>query len=334
MGKPRIGMVGYYGYGNYGDELFLEVFGKYLSDFEFVFLQDQLQRPFFTKPLDKKVETLDAILIGGGDIVIPNYWSDQYFEDVFLRKPVYIHGVGVPTWGGEDPNVVSRLAKFFKHENVRSIHVRDFESRAWIQHKLAPRIAVDFTADIVCALDLPQIPPQDGPKIFGLVTRKQKPGEIHWQNVRALCDRAKSLGYRIRHISLGTGAIGKEDQVALAEFGYTDMELVESESISDLNRAIGECAQIASMKFHGCVVGIMFGIPAIGLITTDKFRNFYKVAGRPELLAHHTHTDLASRLRERMEPIPTTTVTRLRNDAHAGLERLKARMLKDLGTKT
>jgi hypothetical protein len=89
MGKPRIGMVGYYGYGNYGDELFLEVFGKYLSDFEFVFLQDQLERPFFTKPLDKKVETLDAILIGGGDIVIPNYWSDQYFEDVFLRKPVY-----------------------------------------------------------------------------------------------------------------------------------------------------------------------------------------------------------------------------------------------------
>jgi len=333
MGKPRIGMVGYYGYGNYGDELFLEVFGKYLSAFEFVFLQDQLERPYYTTPLAKKVDSLDAILIGGGDIVIPNYWSDQYFEDAFLRKPVYIHGVGVPTWGGEDPNVVSRLAKFFRHENVRSIHVRDFESRAWIEHKLAPRIAVDFTTDIVCALDLPDPTPQIGPKIFGLVTRKQKPGEIQWQNVRALCDHAQSLGYRIRHISLGTGAVGKEDQLALAEFAYEGMELVESESIADLNLAIGECTGLASMKFHGCVVGLMFGIPAIGLITTDKFRNFYKVAGRPELVAHHSHADLASRLRDPMEPIPTTTRTRLRNDAHAGLERLKARMLKDLGTK-
>jgi uncharacterized protein YjiS (DUF1127 family) len=34
-----------------------------------------------------------------------------------------------------------------------------------------------------------------------------------------------------------------------------------------------------------------------------------------------------------MEAIPLATRTRLRNDARAGLERLKSRMLKDLGTK-
>jgi polysaccharide pyruvyl transferase WcaK-like protein len=166
--------------------------------------------------------------------------------------------------------------------------------------------------------------------IFGLVTRKQKPGSIGWKNVANLCDRAKMLGYRLRLIILGTGPVGEEDREGAKEFEYPGLEVVTSEDVNDLTRAIGECTVLASMKFHGCVVAFMYGVPTIGLITTDKFRNFYKLTERPELLGHHRHTDLDKRLSFYQARIPGSTIRELRGGASAGLERLRAKMLRDL----
>lgn len=329
--KRKLGVVGYYHYGNYGDELFLDVFGQSLHDFDFVFFQDALRRPYFHTPLAEKVDKVDAILIGGGDLIIPSYWTDQYFEPEFLAKPVYIHGAGVPTWGGENPEIVARLAGFLQHPNVRHIHVRDMQSRAWIEKKLAPKVDITVTPDIVCALELPDVKPSGTAPIFGLVSRKQKPGSIRWDNVQALCQRARSYGYRIRHIILATGIIGQEDMDAVTESSLDDVEVVVSESIADLTRAIGECTVLASMKFHGCVVATMFGIPAITLITTDKFRNFYALIEREELVAHHWHETLPDRLPRYLARIPHATRNDIRTRARDGLDRLAERIRADLG---
>lgn len=328
--KRKLGVVGYYHYGNYGDELFLDVFSKYLPDFEFIFFQDSLSRPYFRTPLEDKVAAVDAILIGGGDLVIPNYWTDQYFEPQFLAKPIYMHGIGVPTWGGEDAKIVARLKDFFAQPSVRHIHVRDDQTKSWIAGKLAPSVDIDVTPDIVCALDLPACDRPKGAPVFGLISRKQSPGSIQWQNIQALCMRARSYGYRLRHIVLATGAIGKEDREALTECPLNDIEIVATESISELTQAIGECTTVASMKFHGCVVATMYGIPAITLITTDKFRNFYKLIERDELVSHHRHETLADRLPRYPARIPTLTRDDLRHRAHDGLERLAQKIRADL----
>jgi exopolysaccharide biosynthesis predicted pyruvyltransferase EpsI len=242
-----------------------------------------------------------------------------------------MHGIGVPTWGGEKESIVKRMATFFQHDNVRHIHVRDAESKNWIERHLAPKVTVDLTPDIVCAMDLPPVIRPGSPPIFGFVSRKQHPGEIHWENCRRLLDAAKAQGYKLRHILLGTGPIGEEDREGAKEFDYDGMELVTTESIDDLTRALGECTVLASMKFHGVVVATMYGVPTIGLITTDKFRNFYKLIGREELVAHHTHKDLETRLKQPMEPISVATRQALRSETAAGLQRLAARMRRDLG---
>jgi polysaccharide pyruvyl transferase WcaK-like protein len=329
--KRKLGIVGYYHYGNYGDELFLDVFGQHLGDVDFVFFQDALRRPYFHTPLAEKVGKVDAILIGGGDLMVPSYWTDQYFEPEFLAKPIYIHGAGVPTWGGENPEIVARLAAFLQHPNVRHIHVRDEQSRQWIEKKLAPQVDIEVTPDIVCALDLPDVKPAGKAPIFGLVSRKQKPGSIRWDNVQALCRRAMSYGYRLRHIVLATGVIGREDRDAVAESALADVEVVVSESIADLTRAIGECTVLASMKFHGCVVATMFGIPAITLITTDKFRNFYKLIEREDLVSHHWHETLPDRLPRYIARVPESTRNDIRARARGGLEDLAHRIRTDLG---
>ena len=331
VSKPKLGIVGYYHYGNYGDELFLDVFRQHLGDFEFVFFQDMLRRPYFRTPLAEKVRSVDAILIGGGDLVIPNYWSDQYFEPQYLEKPVYIHGVGVPTWGGKTPRSSSVWPA---SSSTRACGTFMFEtSRAGTgsSAKLAPTIDTQVTPDIVCALDLPEVTRADGAPIFGLISRKQNPGSIHWKNIHALCARAKSYGYRLRHIVLATGVIGKEDREAVAESALHEAEVFVTESITDLTRAIGECAVVASMKFHGCVVATMYGTPAITLITTDKFRNFYKLIERDELVAHHRHETLPDRLPRYVAKIPDLTRKDIGNRARQGLGALAQLIRKDLG---
>lgn len=329
MKRARIGLVGYYGYGNYGDELFRIVFEKIFHDCELVTLQANLTRPYYDDAIASKIASVDCILIGGGDLVIANYWTDQYFEDVFLTKPVYMHGIGVPTWSGEDDAIVKRLAAFFQHPAVRHINVRDRESRRWIEQKLAPLVPVEVSEDIVCALDLPRPPKRRGGPVFGLVTRRQLPGEIHWQNVVKLCDRARALGYEIKNIILGTGADRAADVAGLAEFQYDQMRTVESEDLLELTQEVGACDVVASMKFHGCVVSMMYGVPAITMITTDKFRNLYNSIERPDLIGHHSHGNLPDRLGTFMARIPKLTRQHLRAGAIAGLQQLRRRVLNE-----
>lgn len=327
MKCPRIGLIGYYGYGNYGDELFQVVFRKVFHDCDLVTLQDNRTRPFYNSNIKEKIASVDCLLIGGGDLVIGNYWTDQYFEEAFLAKPIFIHGVGVPTWSREDPKIVERLAKFFRHPSVRHINVRDQESREWIEKKLSPSVAITVTSDIVCALDIPNPSKRQGPPVFGLITRKQMPGEIHWKNIASLCDKARALGYEIKNIILGTGADRADDLAGLAEFPYPHMRTVQSDDLAELTREIGSCDSIASMKFHGCVVSALYGIPAITTITTDKFRNFCQGIERPDLIAHHTHANLADHLAPFMARIPKLTRDHLRRNSTDGLAQLRRSML-------
>jgi polysaccharide pyruvyl transferase WcaK-like protein len=190
---------------------------------------------------------------------------------------------------------------------------------------------VEVSSDIVCALDLPKPAARQGRPVFGLVTRKQNPGEIHWKNVAGLCDRARSLGYQIRNIVLGTGGDRQADIAALAEFRYEHMSTVESDDLLELTREIGSCDVIASMKFHGCVVATLYGVPAITMITTDKFRNLFHSIERPDLIGHHTHASLPDRLGRYMAPIPRLTREYLRENALQGLARLRRRMLDEFG---
>ena len=155
--RPSVGLVGFYGPGNYGDELFLEVFRQHLGsvvDLDVVF--DSPTRPYFDRPVRDVVREHDAILIGGGDLLVPWGLGDRYWLPDYLRRPVHVIGVGVPTWRPSKPGVVDQLGRFLRHRNVRSITTRDRESTAWIREHLRPRVEVETAADLVFALDLPR----------------------------------------------------------------------------------------------------------------------------------------------------------------------------------
>jgi polysaccharide pyruvyl transferase WcaK-like protein len=330
MAKKRIGLVGYFGYGNYGDELFLDVYRKYFYDCDLIVIQDSITHPIYTEASYEKIKTLDAIIIGGGDLFIPKYFANNYFDDHFLQKPIYLHGVGVPLWIGEEAQVIARMAKFIGHPNIKKINVRDIESAEWVRSKLKPKVPIDFSADMVFSLDFPQVNRDGKKKVFGLIMRHLSPATIRWDHIAALCDRARSFNYTIHNIVLGTGKIRDDDLVTLKEFDYPHVKLVDPNDLDELTRAIGACDVIASTRFHGCVVATAYGIPAITLTTTDKFLSLYKMMERRDLIGHYIHPDIAERLSKYVAPIPSTTRDMLRDDAAIAMQELRRQILDEI----
>ena len=323
--RPVVGLVGFYGHGNYGDELFLEVFREHLGTaFELESLLDPA-RDSVARRLGSGIRGSDAIVIGGGDIVIPWSTVSRYWERSYLRRPVFVAGVGVPTWREPVPHVVERLRAFFDDPGVRFIGTRDPESSAWIERHLRPTAPVATAPDLVCGLTLPAAERPAGPPIFGVAVRsRREPDDL--TQVRRLCERAVELGYRVRRIVMATGRVRARDDLATEGLGLPDTELVSSDDLDVISRAIGECSAIASMKFHGVVVATMYGVPAIALMPTTKTRNFMRRIERPDLLSAYSNPELPSFLVPGIAPIATETQATLRAGAVAHLAELRERI--------
>jgi polysaccharide pyruvyl transferase WcaK-like protein len=328
-GRPRVGLVGFFDFGNYGDELFVEVYKEHLGPaMDLGVLYDRPAKPYFDRPVAQAVDAVDAVVIGGGDLVIPWSLSELYWKREYLRRPVFISGVGVPerAEGKPHPDVVARLKKFFQHPNIRYISARDEESCRWIEEHLQPRVPVRRTADIVCSLTLPPATPSDD--VLGVVTRYRPNNEDDYTQVAALAALAQERGMTVRHIVLATGDTGRRDVDNAGTLDVPGKEIVYSESLDDLSRAIGECRMLASMKFHGSVVATMYGVPSVCMMPTAKNRRFFARIGRPELLAHFTSADLVGYLDPLPARIDADAVAALRADATATMAGLRDEILR------
>lgn len=328
--KPVVGLAGFFGYGNYGDELFVSVFKQYLGErFDLKFMSDTLRKPYFSRPVEELVEEVDAIVIGGGDIVQPWGLDPRYFSKAYTAKPVFVVGVGVPIRAATNPPsaqvekewVVEKYRNFFASPNLKMIHARDQQSANWIQSRLTPAIPVIEAPDIVCALDLPPAPKPEGAPILGIVTRQRPNQEDNYAQITALLRQQVAKGWKVRHIVLGTGEVGKRDVLdAVDVFG--EKELVYSDDLNVLNRAIGECTALASMKFHGTVVATMYGVPSQVMIPTNKNRNFMARIERSELISRFDAPDLCAKFDTPPEPIAPASVAMLRQKAQVVMKQL------------
>ncbi len=323
MAKKRIGLVGFFGWGNYGDELFIDVYRQWLEpEFEVKVLNDLTVKPYFSRPVADVLAEVDAIVIGGGDLVMPWTVSELYWKREYLDLPVHICGVGVPTWKGSKEPALKYMREFLSHPNIRYFNTRDMESATWIKRNLRPAVEPTHSADLVFALDLPPAEKPDDAPILGVVTRDRsgKPDDV--SNILRLCEKAKTEGYRIRQIILGTGPVGLRDADRAADLAVPDKEIVRSENIADLSRAIGECTAITSMKFHGTVVAAAYGVPSFVLSPTDKSRNLMRMMERPDLLSSIADKRLADRFTPFCPPIPRSTRHFLKRRAEATLQSL------------
>src|SRR5215204_1579567 len=97
MRMARVGIVGYFGWGNYGDELFVKAYRDLFAGCELVTFHNAASDTL-REDAEALIASVDAIVVGGGDLLIPWNVSKIYWDMRYLSKPVHLFGIGVPTW--------------------------------------------------------------------------------------------------------------------------------------------------------------------------------------------------------------------------------------------
>lgn len=322
MNKLKVGLVGYYGWGNYGDEFFKDVLQAELPDLEFRVLHGVDENGALNlQDLEKNIDSVDAILIGGGDLVIPYAMSSLYWQPSFLRKPVVVYGVGVPRWGGYDQNVVMRMREFMQHPAVKRITARDQESADWISAHLKPTAPVTFEPDIVCAYQHRYVVPRD--RAFGLVLRYQGT-DLDKPSVTLILDTVRARGYHPRVLMLSTGKTLSDDFIPLQKLDLGDADVIVRSDLASLTDELLGCDRVASMKFHGCVVAMSHNVPCLALSQANKFKNFYAQLDRLDWLSSLKDPQLQSKLNALLDAPNYVFPPQHREQAREGLRGLRA----------
>lgn len=285
--RPRVGITGSFGRGNYGDELYIKTYEHWFGGWADLHLLSGLPSPVYLRHYgDAYVDLMDAVVLGGGDLIVPYVprVSRDFINPSYLRKSLHVVGIGVQLNRSEiDPSVLGRWRNFLQHSSVASISMRDPESRDWVVEHIGPRIEVSSHADLVCALPLPRVSAPEGAPVVGVVTRHVQPGDNYRQLEEILRDM-RNRGWRIRHIIGGVGPHGKKDFANSELLDVPGKEVVYSENLDDISVALGECSLVLSMKLHTTVVATMYGIPTVCVNPVVKARQFMRMAGAEEFV--------------------------------------------------
>lgn len=329
--KPKIGLVGYFGWGNYGDELFVEAHKKNLSEeFDLEVVHDLLESPYLSDKALSKLDQFDGFLIGGGDLVNASAVSQLYWKKEYLSKPVFVYGIGVPTPKIKKSKALNYYQEFFNNDNVKLTVLRDRESCQYFNTVIAPKREAVFFPDAVCSLDMPKPREYEG-KTIGFSIRNHRSVVGNYEEVREAVDQSKEYGYNVKLIVMANGILGKLDYEKAIEFAKPDEEIIYTESLDELSSAIGGLDQLVSMKFHGMVVAAMYAVPSVQISATTKNRNFLTYLQRMELQSNYNAPDLATRIPMYPSKIHSLLVRKLKRDSLQGYELLKAEMRKVYG---
>jgi polysaccharide pyruvyl transferase WcaK-like protein len=220
--------------------------------------------------------------------MIPWAMSELYWNQVWLNKPVFIHGIGIPTWKQPQEIYLAFYKEFLSHKNVKWVNFRDVESLTYCEKRCTDTLPFpSFSPDVV--FSHPRIPlysKKNFPTEFkrmGVALRYRKGDDI--ESYKALSEELHGLqsnGVDLRFFVLATheSKVGKSDSLFIKQFmehyGF-DCEVVYPKSYDEIFTSLAECDGLVSMKFHGALVALMLGVYPISINATTKTRNLYSM---------------------------------------------------------
>lgn len=276
-----IGLVGFFGWGNYGDELMLEVWGSLLP-WPAEPMHDQLTAPYFTTSAVEAVRPVDGIVIGGGDLVLARTVSPLYWNRAWLRRPCAVAGIGVALEQGDfRADIAPRLRDFLTHDRVISVSTRDVASADWLRDR-AGVTGVRCTADLAFAAALPprsphsprpprpeeNLPPLAPGDRVAVVIRKAMSEEIV-EAVDRFLTWAADRGAEAEFLVAATRTEAAADRSAIRD-RWPDLRIRQELSVEAVSAALADYRVVASAKFHITLMCARLGAPTVALRTTNK----------------------------------------------------------------
>jgi len=286
----KIGLVGYLRFGNFGDELFGILYKKLLNHHEIIIINESSIYPWIFD--FNKLHKLDLIIIIGGDMINPKYYSTLYFNKYYLQLniPIYVFNVGVAVYYQIDDSYKKDYQNFFKNDNVKYVSLRDQVSYKWcIDNHIIPEKKLHlFDHDIVFGMDLQRsvrsvndyIKSNRKQKTLGIVLRKAFDFKIDYTKFANDLVKLSNV-YNIHLIVAGTNSTQLDDIqeyiniITLLKDKNIDYSFLVPDSTHDIVSYIDDCDIIISKKYHVCIVGMMFGKIVYTLNSENKFKTLF-----------------------------------------------------------
>lgn len=262
----RILIVGYYGFGNYGDELFANVFRTFLGEyFQLTFLPDALTDPYFPgEKLASIVERHDLVIVGGGDLLNPQYIPPFYLAEELLQRKVIVEGVGVPLELGSSETATTHLGNFLSSKSVKGISVRDRLSHDFLNQNLG--IASVIKPDITLSLQISNQRPRL--RTVTISPRAHQDEEHYTAMIEAAAEARHSATPEVLISSIGDCA---KDDMEFSSVYFRRFEQFNFKSIERITDFITNSEVVISDKFHVCLLGLIGGCTVIPISYSNKF---------------------------------------------------------------
>ena len=271
----NIALRGYFGLGNFGDEIFAEIWRRKFAGHN-VFID----RYNFTLPR--------TIIIGGGDILFFNGRLSNEFNSSLLQNDFHVYGIGVPQppdlevhedgVSRPDGNAVA-MADLLK--KARSITCRDARSveilrSLGVDSAVAPDLAFSYRCPV------PDITKFQPGLVCGLVVFSYDTLEI--AKVVALAKAILGLGFSITIIPMVDGRNPFNDiAVCEAIAGHLPKDRIH---VTDANIPVEHKWSIVrgldlmvSFKMHPSLAALREAVPTIAITDQEKIRELFKLYG-------------------------------------------------------
>lgn len=261
--KPVVGIMGFYGFGNLGDELIFTKIRETLKEFRVIPLHG------FAPTNDNlnRLNQLDFIILGGGGLFqakpfVPfdtfGNWVDR------LSVPFGVLGLGIETLTNESIPHVNALV-----EQSQFFVVRDVES-----YKLLGNAKVIVAPDVTFINPFNELPLrtcQDINKInVGINVRPS----VEWAS--ELLSVLEKLPYSKVGIPFSVYPF-YDDRVPLQQIGVRHIEGLSLAPYKKIDILIG-------MALHSIILAVQFGIPTVPVSYNAKVERFVKEVGFTEYL--------------------------------------------------
>ena len=295
-------VVGYYGYGNTGDDDLLTQTIKVIrsadtaATISIAFpIHPRSPLPQDTHPIHRfspyqvirAVWNADAVIFGGGGIFQDQtsiqsllYYVSIVMLAASLRRPVFLLGQGISKPKRKISGYLIKLALARCHW----IGCRDHESLAELRKMLTPK-AGTLTADLAFAFRTATLHPGHRPYVALSVRHPNQP--LNWA----------PLQHFINHSSypiIGLSFEAPQDDLAIQYLFDTTTKTAPSiiainTQFPKADLASGVPELVIAMRYHACVWAALNGIPFLAIAYDDKVIAIAQELGQPVMDLRHTN---------------------------------------------